>query len=211
MRRLSNLLGQALAFVHGLFRATMLGSAGAKAVPVAGRPRAILFSPGEGQTLVEFALMLPLLLVALTGVFSLGLYMSIDLALNNAANAGARYLGIEGNTTGYVTNNLTDPCQAVFSQMMGSASTLDPSKITVTYTLVNGTNSTTIGPYTGAVGGATSNSNNPRNTCANDAAAFGAGGTFTLVATYPCPIGVYGTNFSGCQISASSNQFIYSN
>jgi Flp pilus assembly protein TadG len=201
MKRLSNMRSQALALMHGFYSATAPGRACARARFIGGRLRAFLRSKSEGQSLVELALLLPMMMMLLTGIFSIGVAMCSDVALNNAVDVGARYLAIEGNTSGTTSGNLADPCQAVFSQMMGSSSTLNPANITVTYTLVNGASSTKIGPFTGTAA----------NTCSNESAAFGSGGSFTIIATYPCNIGVYGVNFSGCQITASSNQYIYSN
>jgi hypothetical protein len=135
----------------------------------------------------------------LTGLFWSGINTCNYLALNDAVEVGARYLVIEGNTTGNVTDNLADPCQAVFQQMLGSSSTLNPANITVTYTL----NGSTIGPFTGTAA----------NTCASQSDAFGSGGTFTIVATYPCIAGAYGLKLSGCTLTVSSppNQTIYTN
>jgi Flp pilus assembly protein TadG len=159
---------------------------------------------GEGQSFIEFALVLPVLAMILTGIFWAGMNMCNYMALSDAVDVGSRYLKIEGNTTGNDPNNLPDPCQAVFTQMMGSASsssssTLNPDKITVTYTL----NGSTIGPYQGRTA----------NSCASQSTNFGNGGVFTMVATYPCYFGVYGANVSGCQITVSSppNQTISTN
>jgi Flp pilus assembly protein TadG len=199
MKRLSKLHGRALKFASGFCRATAPGRAGARALNTGSRLRALLRSGSDGQSLVEFALVVPVLALLLTGVFWIGINMCNYLALNDAVEVGARYLAIEGNTTGNSTNNLADPCQAVFTQMMGSASTLDPSKISVSYTF----NGSTIGPFIGTAA----------NTCPSDSGSFGSGGTFTIVATYPCTGGIYKANLSGCQITVSSppNQTIYTN
>jgi Flp pilus assembly protein TadG len=198
MKRLSILHGRALTFASGLCRTTAPGRASAQ-FRSDGRLRALLRSSSEGQSLVEFALVVPVLALILTGLFWLGLNTCNYMALQNAVEVGARYLAIEGNTTGLAANNLADPCQSVFTQMLGSASTLTAANITVTYTL----NGSKIGPFTGTAA----------NTCAGDSSLFGAGGTFTIVATYPCVAGIYKSNLSGCQLTVSSppNQTIYTN
>jgi Flp pilus assembly protein TadG len=170
--------------------------------------RACLGSGGGGQSLVEFALVLPVLALLLTGVFWAGMNMCNYLALNTAVETGARYLKIVGNTTGNTVTNLADPCQAVFTQMMGSSSTLNSSLITVTYTLNGSAIGSYKGPYTGSNGGSTP----PPNTCTNYSGSFVDGDTFTIVATYPCTAGMYGINLSSCQLTVSSppNQVITS-
>jgi Flp pilus assembly protein TadG len=190
MKRLSNLHGRALKFASGFCRTTEPGGAGARVLYTGSRLYASLRSDDEGQSLVEFALIVPVLALILTGIFWMGINMSNYMALSDAVEVGARYLKIEGNTTGNTADNLPDPCKSVFTQMMGSASTLNPAKITVTYTL----NGNKIGPFTGTAA----------NTCASDSDSFGSGGTFTVVATYPCSAGIYKANLSGCQLSVSS-------
>jgi len=195
MKQMSKLRGRALTFARGFCRATAPGRAGARARSAGSRLLACLRSGGEGQSFVEFALVFPVLAMILTVIFWTAMNMCNYIALNNALDVGSRYLQIEGNTTGTISGNLPDPCQAVFTQMMGSAtssnsSTLNPDKITVTYTL----NGSTIGPYQGRTA----------NSCQGQSDNFGNGGTFTIVATYPCYDGIYGLKLTGCQISVSS-------
>ncbi len=45
---------------------------------------------GQGQSLVEFALVLPVLLIIIVGVFDLGRVFFALITINNAARAGAR-------------------------------------------------------------------------------------------------------------------------
>jgi Flp pilus assembly protein TadG len=138
---------------------------------------------------------LPITMMVFTGIFAVAIAISNDVALNVAVEAGARYMATEGKATGTNMATLADPCQSIFSQMVASSTTLNPANITVTYTL----NGSTIGPYTGTAA----------NTCSSQSTAFSEGGNLTLVATYPCTIGMYGFNFSGCQITAAASQFIY--
>jgi Flp pilus assembly protein TadG len=186
MKRLSKLHGRALKFASGFCRATAPGRAGARALSTGSRLRASLRSGDEGQSLVEFALVLPVLAMLLTCIFWMGINTCNYMALSDAVEVGARYLKTEGNTSGNNSSNLADPCQAVFTQMMGSSSNLDPNKITVTYTL-NGSTVKSTG-----------------NSCTDYSDNFGAGGTFSITASYPCSAGIYGTNLSGCKLVVST-------
>jgi Flp pilus assembly protein TadG len=60
--------------------------------------------PQAGQTLLELALLLPIFLLLLMGMFDLGRYMYLYILVGNAARAGAAYgaqtLGLSVDTTG---------------------------------------------------------------------------------------------------------------
>ena len=53
-----------------------------------------------GQSLVEFALVLPIFLLLLFGLIDIGRYVYTANALNQAAREGARYGSVAGGTTG---------------------------------------------------------------------------------------------------------------
>ena len=80
------------------------------------RPR----SRGRGQSLVEFALVLPLLLVLLFGIIEFGLVFKDVLAINQAAREGARAAAV-GSTTSTISARVT-----------ASATTLNTANITTT-------------------------------------------------------------------------------
>jgi len=50
-----------------------------------------LHKSAQGQSIVEFALVLPLLLIIIVGVFDLGRAFFALITINNAAREGARY------------------------------------------------------------------------------------------------------------------------
>ncbi len=50
----------------------------------------------QGQALVEFALVVPLLLILLLGIFEAGRYVVLLESLNNATREGARYAIVHG-------------------------------------------------------------------------------------------------------------------
>jgi Flp pilus assembly protein TadG len=175
--------------------------------------RACLRSGGEGQSIVEFAFIVPILMGLMMGIYAVGIITFNDVALNNAVDIGSTALmkaGYAANTNMSVASDystdvapLTDPCQYAFAQMTSPTSNLLPQNITVTYTLaytLNGTPTTaTIGPFTGKTA----------NTCTSYSADFAIGGSLTIVASYPCTLGLYGFNVPGCKITAKASQFIY--
>lgn len=96
-------------------------------------PRSLLRStrsPRTGSTTVEFALVLPVLMVLLFGIVEFGLIFKDVLAINQAAREGARAAAV-GSTTSTITARVT-----------ASATTLKTANITTTSTyrtLTNGT------------------------------------------------------------------------
>ena len=55
----------------------------------------------RGQSLVEFAVCLPVLLLILTGIFTFGIALNNYLMMTNAVSIGARYLAISRGQTSY--------------------------------------------------------------------------------------------------------------
>lgn len=103
----------------------------------------------EGSTLVEMALVMPILLVVLTGVFSFGVALNQYLVLTNAVNNGARAFAMSAPASdGYSIMDSGDPCKYAAQTVQASAGNLTSSNIsyTITYTL-NSTGAST--PYTG--------------------------------------------------------------
>ena len=214
MKKLSNLCGQVMALRHGFCRATAPGRAGAQ-FRSGDRLRAFLRSGGEGQSTVEFAFVVPILMAIMMGIYAVGIISFNYVALNNAVELGAGSLESIGSASGsnmadknYYSSGVaplwvTDPCKYAFAQMTIPTSNLLPQNITVTYKVTymqDGTPTTvTMGPFTGAA----------TNTCSSNSTDFTSGGNFTIVATYPCTLGLYGFNVPGCTITATASQFIY--
>jgi Flp pilus assembly protein TadG len=68
-------------------------------VPATGANRAVgILSQQRGQSLVELALVLPLLLLLLVGVIEIGRFAYYSILVSNAARAGAQY-GAQSLTT----------------------------------------------------------------------------------------------------------------
>jgi Flp pilus assembly protein TadG len=79
----------------------------------------------KGQTMVEFVLVLPVLLVVLFGVIQFGITFKDDIALTDAVRAGAR--------TAAVSRYSSNPVADTVARVKG-ASDLTPSKINVAVT-----------------------------------------------------------------------------
>jgi len=86
----------------------------------------------RGATLVEFALILPILITLLFGVVEFGRLLNAQVVVTSATREGARYASL-GSSAATVT-----------SQVKASCPTLDPTKITVTVTNAGGTSGTPV-------------------------------------------------------------------
>jgi Flp pilus assembly protein TadG len=83
----------------------------------------------DGQTLVEFALVLPLLAVLLFGVIQFGIVFNHYLDLTDAVRAGARKAAVSRQTS-----DPTGPDGVATQAVVNSAGdiTIDPNKVTIT-------------------------------------------------------------------------------
>jgi Flp pilus assembly protein TadG len=81
----------------------------------------------RGQELVEFAVMLPFLLIILIGVIDLGRVFHASITIANASRAGARYASSFGfdDTGGSVVLNTADISQKAQNEAQNSGITLD--------------------------------------------------------------------------------------
>jgi hypothetical protein len=63
-------------------------------------PRRVSVQPARGQTLVEFALVIPIFLLILLGLFDVGRYVNMTSVLSQAARDGARVAAVEAGWIG---------------------------------------------------------------------------------------------------------------
>jgi Flp pilus assembly protein TadG len=103
----------------------------------------------DGSTVVETAIVLPILLIVLTGIFSFGIILNQYLVLTNAVNGGARAFAMsEQPSTSESMMASADPCAGTATIIQNSASNLSASNIT--YTIIYTVNKTgTATTYTG--------------------------------------------------------------
>ena len=119
----------------------------------------------EGQALVEFALVLPVLLMIVTGVTSFGLVFYKYVTLTDAVRVGARTLALQrGNS---------DPCTSAANQTVASAVNvgLTNSELTFSY---NGAPFYTNG------------------SCSGSGASWNQGDSVTVQASIPYSLSIFG-------------------
>ena len=142
----------------------------------------------NGSSMIEFALVLPVMLMAMMGIASFGMALNSYTSLTNATGVAARQLALSRGQT-------TDPCKLGSAAAEAAAPLLSASNLTFT-TTINGT------VFTG-------------NTCSSSSTTSGAAGdmvvdtTITLKITYPCTLTVYGKNYApSCTLTAQTSEMI---
>jgi Flp pilus assembly protein TadG len=76
----------------------------------------------QGQTMTEFALVLPILVVLLFGIIQFGIAFNNYVTLTDAVRSGARKAA--------VSRNLSDPAGACRAQVIAAAVNLDQTELT---------------------------------------------------------------------------------
>ena len=134
----------------------------------------------EGVSAIEFAIIAPVLLTIVLGVFQFGIAMNQYLNLTNAAAQGALTLALSRGTT--------TPYTSTTAAITAAAPNLAAAQTTITVR-INGVACTNDA------------------TCS---AALVAGQAAFVRATYPCNLVVMGVNYApnGCTLSAQSAQMI---
>lgn len=91
----------------------------------------------NGQGLLEFALILPVLLLVGFGLFDLGRAFFAAITIANASREGARYLTLhpDDNVADAYGNTFAGTKQAAMSELQGSFINITPGDVQVTYCL----------------------------------------------------------------------------
>jgi Flp pilus assembly protein TadG len=134
----------------------------------------------EGQAMVEFALMLPVLLVILLAIMQFGLMFNNYLTLTDAVRTGARQLALSRG----LPATPSDPCVLAQARASAAAGSLDTSKIV----------------YTPSFSGT--------DACSNSSTTWNEGDSATLAATYPYKISIMGVTFLNGTLSATATEAI---
>jgi Flp pilus assembly protein TadG len=149
----------------------------------------------RGQALLEFAFLLPVLMMVLLGMIVFGIAMNNYLELSNGAAAGAQAISISRGQT-------TDPCGTAAPPFHGAAPNLTTANLSFTFTITPpvGSTATAFGPATMGY----------PPTCTGAAASMVQGATAQVSVTYPCNLKVFGINYApgGCTMTAQTAEAI---
>jgi Flp pilus assembly protein TadG len=85
--------------------------------------RGCIFRQQRGQTMTEFALVLPLLVLLLFGVIQFGIAFNNYITLTDAVRAGARQAAVSAN--------MDEPATVTEEQVRESAAGLEPAELDV--------------------------------------------------------------------------------
>jgi len=133
--------------------------------------------------MVEFAIILPLLLILVTGIIQFGLLFNKYITLTDAVRGGAQTLSLG--------HGLSDPCDPAITQTLTSASSLGLTSSQVTTSFSSATDTCGTGSYPSETGGTE---------VTGDQATVTAGQPFTLA--------VFGLPLFNLNLSASASDAI---
>ena len=138
-------------------------------------------SDETGGSLVEMALVLPILLAIVTGITSFGFAFNNYIMLSSAVDVGGRQLSI-------LRGNTTDPCSDVSTTIAAASPLLKAANLKYTFNL-NGN------VYTN------------KTTCTAGVAQLLQGFPVTVQVTYPCSLLIYGKNLlPSCTLTAQTTE-----
>jgi Flp pilus assembly protein TadG len=135
----------------------------------------------EGNAIIEFSLMVPLMMAFTMGIFTCGIALSNYVALTNAVDTGARLLAVSRGET-------TDPCASAVAAVYAAAPQLVQTSITFTFVL-NGTS------YSGT-------------SCPAGAANLVTAEPAQVTATYPAQINLFGVTPSSLNLTAQTTELV---
>jgi len=152
----------------------------------------LISSRTDGGSLVEFALILPMMLMLITGMFTLGLSVNNYMVLTSGVGGAARALALSRGQTSPALA-ASDPCQFAVTIGQASASTIQGS---ITWQIVW----TTINSSGAAVSTTYSNS------CTG--LALNSGDTVQIRGTRPYSIQMFGWSSQSLSMSAQTSELV---
>ena len=141
----------------------------------------------EGGALVEFAVIAPLMLGLVTGMFGFGFALVTYMQLNNAVDVAARTVAVIRATNSDGTT--PDPCAAAVTAFNSSAPSLNSTSTSLSFTL-NGTSY----PST--------------KTCTSGEANVLSGKNVQVTATYPYTVMLFGWKPVAMTLSAQTTELM---
>lgn len=152
------------------------------------RPAIAALAEDSGQSLIEFALVLPLFMTVLLGMFAFGIAFNNWERMTEATSIGARTVAISRGQT-------LDPCQTAVQAIEAAAPNLTPDNLTFSFSF-NGVS------YAGT-------------SCGSSSSTTGAAGnlvqgqTAELTVTYPCSLMILNSNFApSCTLHAQTTELV---
>jgi Flp pilus assembly protein TadG len=163
------------------------------------RRREKLASGEEGGTIIEMALVMPIMLAMLTSIFSFSVVLYQKLQLGEAVSNAGRVMALERGDT--------DPCATTANAIYAAAPALAKANMTLTFTL-GGTN--TAGTVSGGTSYGGTKGTAPSCTAAGNggAAALQSGWPAEVQATYPCSWFVFNAKLGSCSITTQVTEVI---
>jgi Flp pilus assembly protein TadG len=172
--------------------AGLFGS-GNKSIRAVARLRKLMSGRNEGSALVEMAVVLPVMMLLITGTCSLGVVLNDYLVLTNAVQSGAMQVAVSAGESGL------DPCNLAATTVAGAAPTLSASNITYNfYFSAAPAGQTTQGPFKGT----------SASTCTSENANLSANSTITVTVNYPVQLFIFGWRPSSMSLQAQSAQMV---
>ena len=154
----------------------------------AARWNALVRHDEQGQSAVELALCLPVMLLVVTGITTFGIAMNNYILLTNATNSGARMVALSRGVT-------SDPCLDISKTVSSGAPLLKASNLTYSLSVTpsGGSTATT---WTGT-------------TCTGAAAALTQNATAKVSINYPCNLKVYSRDLApSCNLQAIDAELV---
>lgn len=133
----------------------------------------------RGQSAVEFVLMVPLLLLVMTGALSFGIALQKSLLLTNGVNVGGQLLAMSRGQT-------TDPCATAYTAINNASPGLS-SGLSLSF-VINGTTFS--------------------NTTTCTTADLEQGAAAQVTANYPCTLAIFEVPIHACSIQSQVTEYI---
>jgi Flp pilus assembly protein TadG len=150
----------------------------------------------EGQSLVEFGLVAPLLLLVLTGIFSFGIILTQYEVLTDSVSAGARALALDRGQTSPALA-ASDPCAYAVSLLESASPNLKSSSLTITIVYTQKSPVSVTDYSTSCTDRATTGAN-----------PMATGDQVQIIATYPVTPIVFGWTAQSLTMSASATELV---
>jgi Flp pilus assembly protein TadG len=160
----------------------------------------------QANAMVEFALVLPLVMIILTGMVTMGILLDNFLMLSHATDVGARNLAVSIASA--------NPCEDTVNVIKAAAPGINSANITYTISLTNASNSSQTDTFSGT--GANGTGSGTNNFGASGSSSCGVqgvadmvtGNTARVTASYPYQMFIYGWRPTTVTISASTSEVI---